>query len=161
MVGDKKETWCRSLPSFITHPIVFLSVSSIHPTPEPSLTITPSLRIPLPPNPSFHHKLNSPTRGTRSAKANDKLFWPSFTMFSLVVPIYHWIQTNFLHQKPTNLLCLLLPYLLRIKKYVFELFHLCHCYKNITANISHQPQLRFFWLNTLSHLHAIHLGFRP
>jgi hypothetical protein len=43
---DEKETWCLSLPSLAQHTIVFLCVSSIHPTLEPSLTSIPSLPIP-------------------------------------------------------------------------------------------------------------------
>jgi hypothetical protein len=46
---DEKETWCLSLPSLTPHTIVFLCVSSIHTTLEPSLTSIPSLPISFPP----------------------------------------------------------------------------------------------------------------
>ena len=53
---NQKTTLFPSLPSFKSPPSVFLWVSSLHPTPEHSLTITPSLRIPHPPNPYLHQK---------------------------------------------------------------------------------------------------------
>jgi hypothetical protein len=60
---DEKETWCLSLPSLITHTIVFLCVSSIHPTLVPSLTSIPSLPIPFPPKPKFMAKQAKKRRG--------------------------------------------------------------------------------------------------
>jgi hypothetical protein len=44
-VGDNEATWFVTLPSFKPHPIVYLCVSSIHPTLTRSLTFTPSLPI--------------------------------------------------------------------------------------------------------------------
>ena len=47
--GDEKKTRCLSLPNLTLHTIVFLRVSSIHTSLEPSLTSIPSLPIPSPP----------------------------------------------------------------------------------------------------------------
>ncbi len=57
------------------------SVSSIHPTLEPSLTSTPSLRIPSPPKPSFQHKHRRPTGVKRCGKAFDELLFQFYSVF--------------------------------------------------------------------------------
>jgi hypothetical protein len=72
--GDEEETWCLSLPSLTLHTIVFLCVSSIHPTLEPSLTSIPSLPIPSPPKPYFQHKTTARQEKKTFLKAFDELF---------------------------------------------------------------------------------------
>ena len=65
-VGDQKATWSLSLPSYKSHSFIFICVSSIHPTLEPSLTCTPSLRIPLPPPAILSPQTQLPDRSEKS-----------------------------------------------------------------------------------------------
>ena len=93
--GGKKKTWCLYLPSSTLHTIVFLSVSSIHPTLEPSLTRIPSLPIPYPPSHTFNPNTTAQQEWKRCSKAFDELFCSFFPLFLLVVTIYHWIDKSF------------------------------------------------------------------
>jgi hypothetical protein len=79
--GDEKETWCPSLPSLTPHTIVFLYVSSIHTTLEPSPTSI--LFLPIPPPPQAILSIPSPpeTRVKRCWKAFDELFLFHFSSF--------------------------------------------------------------------------------
>ncbi len=79
--GDEKETWCLSLPSLTLHTIVFLCVSSIRPTLEPSLTSIPSLPIPSPPKPYFQPKHYRPTRMKKMLESLRRAFLFLFSSF--------------------------------------------------------------------------------
>ena len=79
--GDEKETWCLSLPSLTQHAIVFLCVSSIHPTLEPSLTSFPSLPNTSPPKPYFQHKHHRPTREKKMFESLRRAFLFNFSSF--------------------------------------------------------------------------------
>jgi hypothetical protein len=110
--GDEKETWCLSLPSLTLHTIVFLCVSFIHPTLEPSLTSIPSLPITSPSKPYFQHKHHRPTREKKMFESLRvvKLLYGcnNLPLFLLVVTIYHWIEKFFSIKTHENLLLLLL-----------------------------------------------------
>ena len=82
--GDEKETWCLSLPYLTPHTIVFLCVSSIHNTLEPSLSSIPSLPIPLPPSHTFNtNKVRTPQQQREKRKEEERFFFS----FSIVHPL--------------------------------------------------------------------------
>ena len=68
---------------------------------------------------------------------------------------------NFFQTKTWKSIISLIIIFITDKKCVFVPFLFCHCHFNLTAHIFHQPQHSFFWLNALSHLYALRLGFRP
>ena len=113
------------------------------------------------PKPSFHPKHSCPTECREVGKAVHELFWCFFGRFPLVllvVTIYHWIEKILLIKTLENLLRLLLSNLVRIKKHVFVHVQKKHVF---VINTYLQSQHCWFWLNTLSHLCAILLGFQP
>ena len=79
--GDEKKTWCLNLPSYTRHTIVFVCVSSNHPTLERSLTRIPSLPIPPPPKPYFQPKHHRPTRGKKMLESLRRAFLFLFSSF--------------------------------------------------------------------------------
>jgi hypothetical protein len=86
--GDEKETWCLSLPYLTPHTIVFLCVSSIHNTLEPSLSSIPSLPIPLPPSHTFN------TNKVRMPQHNHQKRGAVFFSFSIVHPLKIFIKNK-------------------------------------------------------------------
>jgi hypothetical protein len=93
--GDEKETWSPSLPSSKSHSIVFLCVSSIHPTLEPSLTSIPSLPNSSPPKAILATQTPPPDKGEKMWESLRRAIFSSFPLFSLVVTIYNWIAYFF------------------------------------------------------------------
>ncbi len=52
-------------------------------------------QFPPPPKPYFQHKHHRPTRVKKCGKAFDELFCSRFSLFSLVVTMYHWFAYIF------------------------------------------------------------------
>jgi hypothetical protein len=84
--GTKKRHGSVHFPpsNLIPSCFMFLCVSSIHTTLEPSLTSTTSLRIPPPPQASLSPHTQLPNKLKKCGKAFDELFCPNFPLFLLV-----------------------------------------------------------------------------
>ncbi len=121
-----------TLSSTKPHPVVFLFVSSIHPTLVRSLTFTPSLPIPPPPEAILSRHTQCPTGG-RTCGEPKTFFGAVFLSFywtkkngQNVTTVYHLIEKNILLKSHKNLSYLLLQSFVRIKNVFSNLIHLCH-----------------------------------